>query len=73
MKKNTFAFHKIKQMKYIFRFTIALHFTENFQKLTEDDLMDALRSAKFPYFDRSKEIVEYTKPCIEELIKTIGK
>ena len=60
-------------MKYIFRFTIVLHFTENPQKLTSADLVSALASNKFPYADRWEELVDYTKPCIEGLIATLNK
>ena len=60
-------------MKSIFRFTIGLYFTENTQQLTEEDLEQALRATKFPHTDRYKDIVEYTKPCIEDLIKALGR
>lgn len=44
-------------MKYILRYTITNHYTDNQQKINSEDLIDTLRSHKFPYTDRWEELV----------------
>ena len=57
-------------MKYIFRYTLLTHFTHKQDQITEEQLQEALKAAKFALKGRSvSDLVEKSKKSIEDLVR----
>ena len=61
-------------MKYIFRYALLTNFTEKDTLITKEQLLDALKSAKYPLNNRDlSSLVSKHSECITVLLKSADK